>query len=81
MSGNVTPCIFSTGGGIFPSAKCVTNLITIQLFPNSLDKIEELKHDLRNDFSFSLLISRIDGIITGKKNFFSQLPHLNHIAI
>ena len=67
------PCVFSSGGVIGPAARKVIDCISQRKALSSIEKVNDLKAEIRTDLSMSLQKSRIQGLRATRNSLASQL--------
>ena len=78
LGGEFLPAIFSTGGGIGNSAKKMINLIAQRLEFNSLEKLSDLKSEIKTDIVMSLLKSRVQSLRCSRSSISDQLKRMRN---
>ena len=72
LGGSFFPCVFTSGGGIGPSANKVISELARKASLSSLERYEDIKEEIKRDVVFSLIKSRIQGIRSSKNSISSQ---------
>ena len=73
LGGKFMPCIFSSGGGIGPAAKKIIDKISNKIAYTSMERLSDIKSEIRTDIVVSLIKSRIQGLRSSRKSLLSQM--------
>ena len=69
------PCVFTSGGGIGPSAKKIVDKIATKMTHSSMERCEDIKIDIKTDIVMILLKSRIQGIRSARNSISTQMTN------
>ena len=79
LGGDFIPAIFSSGGGIGNSAKKIINLISQRLESHTLNKLSDIKSEIKTDIVMALLRSRVQNLRCSRSSIKDQLMRMkNH---
>ena len=79
LGGDFMPCVFSSGGVIGPAARKVIDCISAKKASSSIEKVNDVKDEIRTDLSMSLQKSRIQGLRASRSSLSSQLRNFQQL--
>ena len=72
-------CVFSSGGVIVLAARKIIDCISQRKASSSIEKVNDVKEEMRTDLSISLQKSRIQGLLASRSSLSSQLRNLKQL--
>ena len=78
LGGDFVPAIFSSGGGIGNSAKKIINLISQRLESDTLNKLSDIKSEIKTDIVMALLRTRVQNLRCSRSSIQDQLMRMRN---